>query len=234
MSLTNTHDPALERGRLCVVIATIVINVIAVSLLTFAPWSDWRTGAALNFVDNCLLVGFTVVRRDAVLARLLLFGVVVGLMELAADAWLVDYTRTLDYSVGGAPMIWRSPLWMPLAWEVVAVQFGYVGLRLWERFGKTGLVMIGLLGAVNIPFYEEMARRIHWWKYSPESVRGMISYTPWYIIVGEFGIALVFALLARTLRRDSWRVAVVAGTAGGVSIFVCYVAAFLITDRLIS
>ena len=64
MSLTNTHDLALERGRLCVVIATIVINVIAVSLLTFAPWSDWRTGAALNVVDNCLLVGFTVVRRD--------------------------------------------------------------------------------------------------------------------------------------------------------------------------
>jgi hypothetical protein len=51
-------------------------------------------------------------------------------------------------------MIWRSPLWMPLAWEVVAVQFGYVGLRLWERFGKTGLVLIGLLGALNIPFYE--------------------------------------------------------------------------------
>jgi len=87
MSLTNTHDPALERGRLCVVIATIVINVIAVSLLTFAPWSDWRTGAALNFVDNCLLVGFMVVRRDALLV---LFGVVVGFTELAADAWLVD------------------------------------------------------------------------------------------------------------------------------------------------
>jgi Domain of unknown function (DUF6989) len=154
MSLTNTHDPALERSRLCVVIATIVINVIAVSLLTFAPWSDWRTGAALNFVDNCLLAGFTVVRRDALLARFLLFGVVVGLTELAADAWLVDYTRTLDYSIGGGPMIWRSPLWMPLAWEVVAVQFGYIGLRLWERFGKTGLVLIGLLGAINIPFYE--------------------------------------------------------------------------------
>ena len=88
----------LERGRLCVVIATIVVNVIAVSLLTFAPWSDWRTGAALNLVDNCLLVGFIVVRRDALLTRFLLFGVVVGLTELAADAWLVDYTRTLDYS----------------------------------------------------------------------------------------------------------------------------------------
>src|SRR5260370_23147832 len=124
MSVTTTHETARERGRLCVVIATIVINVIAVSLLTFAPWSDWRTGAALNVVDNCLFVGFIVVRRDALLTRFLLFGVVIGLTELAADA--VDYTRTLDYSVGGGPMIWRSPLWMPLAWEVVAGQ-------VWDR-----------------------------------------------------------------------------------------------------
>ena len=143
---------------------------------------------------------------------------------------LVDYTRTLDYSIGGGPMIWRSPLWMPLAWEVVAVQFGYIGLRLWERFGKTGLLMIGLLGAINIPFYEEMARRIHWWQYS--GCR-MISYTPWYIIVGEFGIAVVFALLARILRRGSWREAILAGITGGASIFLCYGVAFLVTDRLI-
>src|SRR5262245_61100227 len=101
MSPTKAHDRGLERERLFVVIATIIINVITVSLLTFAPWSDWRTGAALNVVDNCLLVGFTVVRRDALLARFLLFGVVVGVTELAADAWLVDYTRTLDYSIGG-------------------------------------------------------------------------------------------------------------------------------------
>jgi hypothetical protein len=100
MSLPNTTDPALERGRLCVVIATVVINVVAVSLLTFAPWSDWRTGSALNVVDNLLLVGFILVRRDALLARFLLFGIVVGVTELAADAWLVDYTRTLDYSIG--------------------------------------------------------------------------------------------------------------------------------------
>jgi hypothetical protein len=128
-------------------------------------------------------------------------------------------------------MIWRSPLWMPFAWEVVAVQFGYIGLRLWERFGKLGLLLIGLLGAINIPFYEEMARRIHWWQYSNCRT---ISFTPWYIILGEFGIALVFALLARRLRRGSWRVAVVAGLTGGLSIFACYGVAFLLTDRLIT
>jgi Domain of unknown function (DUF6989) len=223
-------EATLERERLLVVIATVVINVVAVSLLTFVPWSDWRTGAALNFVDNCLLVGFAIVRRDALLGRFLLFGVIVGLAELPADAWLFDYTRTLDYSIGGGPTIWRSPLWMPLAWEVVAVQFGYIGLRLWERFGKVGLLMIGLLGAINIPFYEEMARRIHWWQYG--GCR-MVSLTPWYITVGEFGIALLLAVLARTLRRRSWRVAIIAGIIGGVSIFACYAAAFLITDRLV-
>jgi hypothetical protein len=187
-------------------------------------------GTALNVLDNSLLIGFAMLKCDALLARFLLFGIVVGFTELAADAWLVDYTRTLDYSIGGGPMIWRSPVWMPLAWEVVAVQFGYVGLRLWERFGKTGLLLIGLLGAINIPFYEEMARRIHWWQY-----RGcrMISFTPWYIVLREFGIALVFALLARRLRRSSWHVAVVAGLTGGLSIFACYAVAFLITDRLI-
>ena len=230
MTLADAADPALERGRLCVVLATVVINVAAVLVLTFAPWSDWRTGAALNLIDNCLLVGFVIVRRDALLARFLLFGLAVGFAELPADAWLVDYTRTLDYSIGGGPMIWRSPLWMPLAWEVVAVQFGYIGLRLWERFGWAGLLMIGLLGAINIPFYEEMARKIHWWQYS--GCR-MISFTPWYIILGEFGIAIVLTLLARTLRRGSWRVAILAGIAGGLLIFVCYAAAFFIADRLI-
>jgi hypothetical protein len=231
MTATHAHEISLERGRLWIVLATIAINIVAVSLLTFAPRSDWRTGAALNIVDNCLLVGFALVRRDAFLGRFLLFGIVVGLVELPADAWLVDYTRTLDYSIGGGPVIWRSPLWMPLAWEVVAVQFGYVGLRLWERFGKAGLLMIALLGAINIPFYEEMARRIHWWQYS--GCR-MISFTPWYIILGEFGIALAFALFARMLRWGSWREAVLAGIGGGLSIFASYALAFWITDQLLA
>ena len=129
MNETVPVDP-LARSRLWVVLATVALNIIAVSLLTRAPWSDWRTGLALNFFDNWLLIRFAVLRGDKLLGRFILFGLVVGLAELPADAWLVDYTRTLDYSIGGGPMLWRSPLWMPLAWEIVAVQFGYLGLRL--------------------------------------------------------------------------------------------------------
>src|SRR3954471_21869430 len=101
-------DPS-ELRRLKVVSATIVINIVAVALLTLAPWSDWKTGLALNLLDNFLLLAFVLHRGDAFLARLIVFGLVAGFMELFADAWLVTYTRTLDYSVGGGPMIWKSP-----------------------------------------------------------------------------------------------------------------------------
>jgi hypothetical protein len=224
----NQSDP-LDRARLRIVLATVVINVVAVALLVFAPWSNWRTGLALNLFDNFLLLAFVYLRRDLLIARLMIFGLAVGFAELPADAWLVIHTRTLDYSAGGGPMLWRSPIWMPLAWEIVAVQFGYLGLRLRERFGVAGLLIIGALGAVNIPYYEEMARRIHWWTYS--GCR-MISFTPYYIVLGEFGIAVALAMLAVQLRRGSWQKAILSGLVGGLAIFICYAAAYFVTDGL--
>jgi hypothetical protein len=225
----STSD-ALEAGRLRVVLATMFINVIGVGLLALVPWSDWRTGLALNIVDNSLLLIFIVRSGDRLLPQLMAFGLTVGLTELAADAWLVGQTRTLDYSIGGGPMLWRSPAWMPLAWEMVSVQFGYLGLRLWRRFKFLGLAGIGVLGMINIPYYEEMAKRIHWWQYT--GCR-MISNTPDYIIVGEFGIAVVLALLASQLRPGNWIRAVSLGVVGGVGVFVCYFLAFRVTRGLL-
>ena len=37
-------DEHQARGRMIVVLATIVINISAVALLTIVPWSDWRRG----------------------------------------------------------------------------------------------------------------------------------------------------------------------------------------------
>jgi len=221
-------DP-LEPKRLRVILATVLINVVAVALLTLVRWSDWKTGLALNLFDNALLLGFAYLHRDGLLARFVVFGLAAGFAELAADAWLVDFTHTLDYTPGGGPMLWRSPIWMPLAWEVVAVQFGYLGLRLQEHFGKFGLVVIGVLGAINIPYYEEMARRIHWWQYS--GCR-MISGTPFYIIVGEFLIAGAFALLVKKFRRGDVLNAVLLGVVAGAAIFVSYAIAYCLTDGL--
>jgi hypothetical protein len=185
---------------------------------------------ALNAIDNLLLVGFAVRQRDGLMARLIVFGLATGFAELAADAWLVGATHTLDYSPGGGWMLWRSPAWMPFAWEVVAAQFGYLGLWLRERFGGLGLLAVGLLGAVNIPYYEEMARRIHWWRYS--GCR-MISGTPYYIIVGEFMIAIALAVLVKNFRRASAIHAALAGVAGGAAIFASYAIGFRLTDGVL-
>ena len=50
---------ALERARLRVVLGTVLLNVVAVALLTFLPGSNWRTGLALNLLDNVILVGIS-------------------------------------------------------------------------------------------------------------------------------------------------------------------------------
>lgn len=219
-------NEACAKSRLRIVGMTIAMNVIAVALLTWVPWSDWKTGVALNVFDNIVLLWHVAKHRDLVLVRFMLFGLAVGFSELAADAWLVDYTKTLDYSIGGGPMLWHSPLWMPFAWEIVAVQFGYVGLWLWNRFGKYGLIGTGLLGAINIPYYEEMARQINWWQYS--NCR-MLSNTPYYIIIGEFGIAILLAILAKRVIQGTLATAVMAGLAGGLGIFLCYALAYTVT-----
>src|SRR3954449_1382409 len=95
---------AIERARLVVIVATIAISVVGVIAFSFAPWSDWRTGLFLNLVENALLIAFSLRYRDRLIPQLMLFGLAVGVTELLADAWLVDVTGTLDYSLGGGPM----------------------------------------------------------------------------------------------------------------------------------
>jgi hypothetical protein len=219
----------LERARLRVILLTIAIAVISVVIFSFLPWSNWRTAVALNLVNNTIVIAHAIRHRDRLMWHLILFGFVLGVTELAADAWLVDATRTLDYSPGGGLFIWRSPFWMPLAWEMVAVQFAYIGLRLGERYGLRGLLLSGLLGAVNIPFYEEMALRTHWWRYVDCR---MLLHTPYYIILGEFAIIASFGALARGLRRESVPRTIALGVLGGGCIFAAYALAFWITEKL--
>ena len=152
----------------------------------------------------------------------MLFGLAVGGTELLADAWLVDATGTLDYSLGGGPIIWRSPAWMPLAWEAVAVQFGYLGMRLHEWRKGLGLLLTGVLGAINIPFYEEMALRDRWWRYA--NCR-MLLNTPYYIILGEFLIAITIGYLATATRAGRWSRSL-AGVLAGLGIFASYAIAY--------
>jgi hypothetical protein len=221
-------DAARERTRLQLVLLTVFNAVAGVILFSFVPGSDGWTAAALCLFNNAILIGFTVWTRDPVIARLLVFGLAVGVVELAADAWIVDVTGTLDYTPSHSMMVWRSPWWMIMAWELVALQFAYIGLRLRDRFGALGLALSGLLGAVNIPFYEEMALRLSWWRYGGCP---MLSNTPYYIIIGEFFLVVCFGLLAPSVRRSSWLLVGASGALAGVCILASYFLAWQLVAR---
>jgi len=205
-----------ERARLRTVLATVALSVVTVLVLRDRPWSDGRTALALSGVSIGLFLVHVALYRDAVLARLLLFGLGLGVAELGADALCVRYTQTLDYSVAHSPLLGLSPFWMPAAWLVVAAQIGYLGRRLMARLGTAaGMALTALLGAVNIPFYEEMAYHAHWWRYAHCR---MLGHTPLYIIVAELLIGLTLGPLAAWAMRAgaTWRDAAAAGLIGGL------------------
>lgn len=205
-----------ERARLRTVLATMALSVFTVLALRDRPWSDGRTALALNGVSIALFLAHVAYYRDGVLARLLVFGLGLGAVELVADALCVHYTQTLDYSVAHSPLLGLSPFWMPTAWMVVAAQIGYLGRGLISRFGGVpGMALTALIGAVNIPFYEEMAYHAHWWRY--EHCR-MLGHTPLYIMVAELIIGLSLGPLAAWAMRAgaTWRDAAGAGLVGGL------------------
>jgi len=211
-----TIEADRESTRLRTVLATAALSILTVLLLRDRPWSDGRTALALNGVSIALFLAHVAYYRDAVLARLLVFGLGLGAVELTADALCIRYTRTLDYSVAHSPLLGLSPFWMPTAWMVVSAQIGFLGRGLMRRFGTIrGVALTALLGAVNIPFYEEMAYHAHWWRYG--NCR-MLGHTPLYIIVAELLIGLTLGPLAAWAMRAgaTWRDAAGAGLIGGL------------------
>lgn len=213
--MTRTLNKELEAARLRTVLGTIALSVIGVLIVRDQPWSDGRTAFVLNAVSLAVFAAHVAYYKDKPMARLLLFGLGLGVMELAADALCVTFTGTLDYSVSRSASIGRSPFWMPTAWLVVAAQIGYLGRRFMQRFGNTrGMALTALLGAVNIPFYEEMAWHAHWWRYQNSR---MLGHTPYYIIVAEMVIGLTLGPLATRAMAPgaTWRTAAWAGFVGG-------------------
>ena len=177
--------------------------------------SDGRSAVALNLLNFALFCMYTIKTRQKASACLLCSALVFGTIELVADFFCVRSTRTLDYSVARSALLLESPWWMPLSWAIVALQVGTLGNRAIERFGMArGALLTGLLGALLIPFYEEMAWGAHWWRY--ENCL-MLGHTPVYIIVAEFVIGAGLALWGHfTLRTDSYRRAALLGAVAGL------------------
>lgn len=205
------------RRRLVISLCCIGLLIGSVAVCAQLPFSDWRTGCLVFGLNLVLTVALAFRYRDGALLRLLGFGLAMGICELAADAYLVDIAKTLDYSIdGGGPRLWRSPVYMPFAWQIVAVQFTVIGAALQARWGRIGIVLTGLIGGASIPIYDELARTAHWWSWAHCR---MLHNTPYYVIAAYALIAMCFACSAPILRRmgNSWSRAVLLGVANGLA-----------------
>ncbi len=221
-----SHSP-LHLPRLKLAGLVLLLNLAILIALAFAPWSDWRSGLALLLLDNVILIAYACARRDGLILRLITFGLLVGTLELAADAWIVTCTHSLDYSPGGGPMIWRSPIWMPLAWEMVVVQFGYLGIVLAERFPRRGIFLTTLIGSAALLFYEEMAFHAQWWRYHNTPLLPG-THIPLAIMIGECCIIFAIAGLAPKIRRPSRLAPLLLALLTGAAIFLSYATAYFL------
>lgn len=206
------------------VFATIVVTLL-VAWLSSVYALGWRSAFALAAGMYAVLWTYSLVTRDPFLPRLLIFGLAAGIVELAADCWLVRSTQSLVYP-NAEPMVACSPLYMPLAWAVVLTQVGYLGWlisrreRMWEA-----VLLTFVIGVVFIPLFEHFANGAGWWYY-----RGvpMLGNTPLYIILGEGLICMSLPAFFAFEAHRSLGKAVGLGVIQGAWIWIAYVVAFFL------
>ena len=160
----------------------------------------WMTAAISDGIILCYLAGLLWSRPDwrPLIARLLLFGLVAGIVELATDAAGQQVAHSLVYPTG-EPMLWQSPLYMPVSWMVVLTLLGYLGWRLSGLLPLWLATALGALaGALIIPFYEESAWYAGWWRYT---TLPRLGHTPVYVFVFEGAIVAALPLLLRGVER---------------------------------
>lgn len=190
-------------------------------------WGAWSAYACIGLTSLLYLVHVRWRQRD-ILKNLLVFGLVAGLTELAADWWLVSTTKTLQYAQWG-PFLVDSPAYMPMSWAGILLSMGFLG---WAVARKHGL-LIGTLVAtvvcgIYVPVFEMLAHYAGWWTYDNCRRWGVV---PWYIIVGEALIgASLTPLVAGVVGPKSGLVGwVVRGVIAGLWIWGAYFIALSIT-----
>lgn len=207
----------------------IAINVVGLGLAALdayfdlGPWSAY----ACVLVSSAMYLGHVAWRGTSILKSLLLFGLVAGLTELAADWWLVSITHTLTYTPWG-PFLIDSPAYMPMSWAGILLSMGFFGWALHRRYGLgMGMLASTLITGVYVPTYEALAHYAGWWTYSGCSMWGPV---PWYIIVGEalIGLSLVPLVGIVLDTKSIWRT-ILAGVTAGLWIGVAYFIAMRLT-----
>lgn len=184
--------------------AAIGVGILSDFVLSFIDITThwWYVGAIEVVLSIYLLALLFFKNLRPLVGRLLLAGFIAGVCELFTDASGQKFAHSLIYPVG-EPTLWTSPLYMPLSWMVILTHLGYVAWRLQALLGvRKAAILSGLLGAIQIPLYEEMAYYGGWWRYKPTHL--MLGHTPLYVLLFEGLIVAALPLLYDRIERRAW------------------------------
>jgi hypothetical protein len=197
----NTQD------RIIISSMSITLGGVMIGALLARPYVF---GISALIAITLLIVGWCIT-RDLRLAWLLLFGLVAGVMELLSDWLHVEYLNSLVYTDYFGFRLLASPSYMPIGWWLTVVQFGYLALRLSERWPQwISVILITVLGMSLPPWYEEFAAPAKTWYYTTD--RLMLSRTPLWVIF-TYGSCMFFiaTMVLLCYRTRSWGRAVLGG-----------------------
>ena len=166
--------------------------------------------------------------KNPLVLRLMIFGTIAGIFELATDYYLVDVIHSLVYP-GHEAMIWRSPAYMPFAWSNVILQLSFIGVLLTSRFGVVqASIMLGIAGGMYIPTYEHLASSAGWWSYNLNTP--MLFNAPVYVIICEALISLSLPGIIYYLEHNKLRKTFALGIAEGIWILISAWLAFTLVN----
>lgn len=174
-------------------VISILIGIVGAWLSGSGPLKGLAGTSAVVINVACILpLAAGMLRHpDKRWAKLVLFCLGFGVVELIADALCVEVTKTLDYSVARSPMILSSPWWMPVSWALVACQVMLISGAASERFGEKWRVLSGAgLAFLMLAFHEDAAFRADWWRYQDCF---MVGKAPVYVLLAELLIGGMLA-----------------------------------------
>ncbi len=182
----------------------ISIGIVSDLVLSFINvTTHWSSVGTITVILSLYLLTLVCLRQvRPLVGRLLLAGFIAGICELFTDASGQSVAHSLIYPTG-TPMLWASPLYMPLSWMVILTHLGYIAWRLRALLGwRKAALISGLLGAIQIPIYEEMAYYGGWWRYKPTHL--MFGHTPLYVLLFEGLIVATLPILYDRIERRAW------------------------------
>ena len=173
-----------------VVMGTSILALVLCSLF----FHGWISASIWGYGFTAVYIIYALWTRDKILWRILLFTIFAGFAELLADHWLVAVYNELVYPI--EPLLFSSPLYMPFSWIVVLTQLAIISRVLKKHFKMvtTSLIM-AIMGACIIPFYEYLAIGSEWWYY--QNTPMFLGIVPYSIIIAEGLLMLPLALMIK-------------------------------------